>query len=473
MSSHQQNLSSFLATQQNKPVIAVQGLGFVGAVMSLVVANSDTDYAVVGIDLPKNKDVIDGLNQGKFPIESSDPKVYEYFQKAREKGNFYATSDISVYAHADVVIVDINLDVQKGEPDTAKGNDYSVNLNGFKAAMKSIAERCKPDVLLLVETTVPPGTCQKIVKPIFEEEFDKRNLTHTFKIGHSYERVMPGPGYVDSIKNFYRVFAGINNESAEAVEAFLKTIISTEQYPLTRLGNTNATEMAKVLENSFRAMNIAFIQEWTEFAEVAGVDLYEVVSAIRMRPTHKNIMRPGLGVGGYCLTKDPLLASWASQYLFDAHKLPQSEQAVAINDRMPLHSIKVLEQEVENLAEKSILFLGISYLQNVGDTRYTPVQPVYQHLMQKGVSVTLHDPYVPFWEEEEVETADLQKVLNGKWDILFLGTPHDKYLKEGLLEQILAQTDTMLVLDSHGAIPDHLRRAFYHHSYKVIGRGDV
>ena len=114
---------------------------------------------------------------------------------------------------------------------------------------------------------------------------------------------MPGPNYIDSIKNFYSVYSGIDKISAIETRKLFKTIISTKKYPLTRLVNTNATEMAKVLENSYRAMNIAFIVEWSRFAEESNVNLYEVVDAIRMRPTHSNIMYPGIGVGGYCCNK--------------------------------------------------------------------------------------------------------------------------------------------------------------------------
>lgn len=457
-------------------VVAVQGLGFVGAVMSLVVANSDTNYEVIGVDLPSNQTIIDNLNAGIFPIQSSDPKVLTFFKEARKRGNFRATSDPSVYAAADVVIVDINLDVQKGVEDLNRHNNYSVDLSGFRKAMYSIAERCKEDVLVLVETTVPPGTCQKIVKPIFEEAFDKRGLPHHFKIGHSYERVMPGPGYVDSIKNFYRVYSGIDERSADAVEAFLKTIISTEEYPLTRLGNTTATEMAKVLENSFRAMNIAFIQEWTEFAEAAGVNLFEVIDAIRMRPTHRNIMRPGLGVGGYCLTKDPLLASWASQSLFDSGKLPQSERAVSINDAMPEHSYKRISAHFKgDLKDKKVLLLGISYLQDVGDTRFTPVEPVYKKLLGQQAQVDLHDPYVAAWTEYGVETLSDQVVLSKQYDAVVLGTPHTSYFKAHLLQQILEKHNEsgLAVFDPHGAIPAELRLKFQQHSFIITGRGDV
>ena len=147
---------------------------------------------------------------------------------------------------------------------------------------------------------------------------------------------MPGPNYINSIKNFYRVYSGIDDESADAVQAFLETIISTNEYPLTRLKTTESTEMAKVLENSYRAMNISFAIEWSRFAELSGVDLYEVVDAIRLRPTHANLMYPGIGVGGYCLTKDPLLASWASKEFFGLPDgLEVSVQAVERNDKMP------------------------------------------------------------------------------------------------------------------------------------------
>jgi UDP-N-acetyl-D-glucosamine dehydrogenase len=469
------NIENFLKKHSNKKIVAVQGLGFVGAVMSLVIANSDNEeYAVIGVDLPNRRDVIDKLNDGVFPINCTDPKVYEYFEQVKERGNFLATDDIYAYKKADVVIVDINLDVDKEIDDEKKLKGYHVNLSGFESAMRVVAQNCKEEVLLLVETTVPPGTCQNVVKPIFEEEFEKRGLKPKFKIGHSYERVMPGPGYVDSIKNFYRVYSGINKESEEAVKDFLESIISTDEYPLTKLGNTNASEMSKVLENSYRAMNIAFIQEWTEFAESAGVDLFEVIRAIRMRPTHQNIMRPGLGVGGYCLTKDPLLASWASQKFFNSVSLTQSEQAVRINDRMPLHTLNRIQKFFNGeLKGLKVLILGISYLQNVGDTRYTPVDLLYDGLKANEIDIVLHDPFVERWEEKELD-IQTENIRETGFDAIIIGTPHDKYIKEGMLEEILSKEEKLsVVVDPHGIIPDALMQKYSKFKFKVIGRGDV
>ena len=340
-------INNFLELNKDKKIIVVQGLGFVGAVMSVVCANTpNSEYAVIGIDLPNKESYwkIASINEGKFPVISSDPKVEEYFQNSIKKGNFYATCDPYAYRAADSIIVDINLDVQKQSDATNTLIDFDVDMTGFNLAIQSIGKNCKEDALVLIETTVPPGSTSLAAEILFKE-FDKRDLpTSNLKIGHSYERVMPGPNYIDSIQNFYRVYSGINDYSAEHVKIFLETIIKTDEYPLTRLKSTNATEMSKVLENSYRAMNISFIVEWSRYAEEAGVNLFEVVNAIRMRPTHKNIMLPGIGVGGYCLTKDPLLASWSRKNLIGSQdNLSFSEYAVAINDKMPEYAFNFLE----------------------------------------------------------------------------------------------------------------------------------
>ena len=238
-------IDEFLIKNSGKKVVVVQGLGFVGAVMSLVCANALTaEYAVIGVDLANSDNYwkIKSINDGVFPIVASDPKIEEFFDISKKKKNFYATFDSYAYSKADIIIVDINLDVQKQTKFNGDLIDYDVDLNNFQKAIKNISNNCKEDLLLIVETTVPPGTCKKVIKPIMENGLKSRNLSKDkFKLGHSYERVMPGPDYIDSIQNFYRVYSGINDISAEHTEQFLRTIISTKKYPLTRLGNTNAT----------------------------------------------------------------------------------------------------------------------------------------------------------------------------------------------------------------------------------------
>jgi len=474
-------IDAFLALHHGKKVVVVQGMGFVGSVMGLVVANALTEeYAVIGIDLPTPASYwkICSINEGVFPVLASDPKINQYYANARRKKNYYATYDPYAYSKADVVIVDINLDVKKQTRPAKDPEEYSVDMAPFKKAVESIGNNCKPDVLVLVETTVPPGTTGKVVKPLLEECLAKRNLlSDELKVGHSYERVMPGPKYVDSIQNFYRVFAGTDDASAEAVERFLRTVIRTDEYPLTRLGNTNATEMAKVLENSFRAMNIAFMVEWSRFAEEAGVDIYEVVNAIRMRPTHKNIMLPGLGVGGYCLTKDPLLASWARMNLFgSSEKLHQSEKGVHINDKMPLYAFEYLQSQYSGSLEgKKVLLLGVSYLNDVGDTRYTPVEGFYDQLEIEGCSISLHDPHVLYWEEKDIwVNQDLEKLLEKEYDIIAITTGHKEYRSNEMLIERMLQLPAAFIYDTIGVLSnEEITRLSSQHTVKVIGRGDL
>jgi nucleotide sugar dehydrogenase len=473
-------LDEYLRRYSEFPVVLIQGLGFVGSVMSLVVANAvNGNYAVIGVDQDSEagRRTVNSLNAGIFPITADDPKIYHYFEETRRRGNFYATVDHAAYSAADTIIVDINLDVHKynNEKDALTG--YEVTLASFVSAIKTIGTYCKPDVLVLVETTVPPGTCQNVVAPTLKAALQERGLpTDQIRIGHSYERVMPGPHYIDSIQSFYRVYSGIDDTSADAVEAFLKTIIRTDEYPLTRLGNTNATEMAKVLENSYRAMNIAFVVEWSRMAEEAGVDLYEVVHAIRQRPTHSNLMFPGIGVGGYCLTKDPLLASWARQHLIGAtDTLVQSEIAVSINDQMPRYAFEFLERRyAKPLNGAKVLLLGVSYRGDVGDTRFSPVESFYRHLFAAGAIITAHDPYVKNWTETGIQpTNNLSDALNIQPDIVVISTGHKVYKTEETIETLLI-CQPMWIYDTIGLLSsEQIIKLQEKHTVIVLGRGDL
>lgn len=474
------NIDSFIKKNKGKKIIVVQGLGFVGAVMSLVCANSIHDeYAVIGIDLPNELNYwkICSINEGIFPLVADDPKVYEYFKNAVKNANLLATFDPYCYSIADVIIVDINLDVKK-ESDERNGLiDFSVDLSHFIKAIESIGERCKDNALVLIETTVPPGTCQRIVLPTIEKCLLKRGLSiENFLLGHSYERVMPGPDYIDSIQNFYRVYSGIDEKSAIAVEKFLNTIIKTDEYPLTKLGSTTATEMAKVLENSFRAMNIAFIVEWSRFAEKADVNLYEVVDAIRLRPTHKNMMYPGVGVGGYCLTKDPLLASWASTHFFETGlNLRQSIEAVNINDKMPGYAFEFIKSNINfEIMNSTVLFLGVSYRGDVGDTRYTPIGGVFDLIKKNGGKIILHDPFLSYWEEknENVFTG-FDQIKRKEINLVIIGTGHSIYKTSKIISFLLG-FDKLTIIDTIGLLSyEQINRLSSKHTIKVLGRGDL
>jgi nucleotide sugar dehydrogenase len=180
--------------------------------------------------------------------------------------------------------------------------------------------------------------------------------------------------------------------------------------------------MAKVLENSFRATTIALMQEWGELAEAVGVDLFEVVQAIRCRPTHANLRQPGLGVGGYCLTKDPLFGAVASQQLFGKDDLafPVSRQAVEINRAMPIASVDKLEQLVDGgLDGRTVLLMGVSYRPGVADTRDSPSATFARAALQRGARIRCHDPLVAHWRELDLEVETELPQPNGVDAVVF------------------------------------------------------
>ena len=471
-------ITDFLSKNEGKRVVVVQGLGFVGAVMALVCANGvSEEYAVIGVDLPDEKNFlkIKSINDGVFPLNADDPKIYEFYNKSLRRGNLLATYDPLAYGFADVIVVDVNLDVEKLSSSTGNLKNYDVDLANFKKAISCIGTHCHENVLVLVETTVPPGTCEKIVKPILDKELSERGLkVDRYKLGHSYERVMPGPEYINSIREFPRVYSGINDSSADATEAFLKTIINTEICALTRLENTTATEMAKVLENSYRATNIAFAVEWSRYAEEAGVDLYDIINAIRVRKTHANLMYPGIGVGGYCLTKDPLLASWSRKEFFGSDSdLNMSINSVSVNDQMPLFAFNRLVQVFGSLKGKRVIILGVSYRGDVGDTRFSPVEVFVDLIKQEGASLRFHDPYVSDWEEQKCEVeSDLSLVLGSNPEIIVFSAGHSLYKKDETIEALLNLSEVK-IFDAIGILnKEQILTLGSKHKVSVLGCGN-
>ncbi len=386
-------------TEQQKKlgrkIVVVQGMGFVGSVMAAVVADAvDKDgnpyYFVHGHDLvsPRSFWKIPVINEGTPPVSADDPEISKIFPRCvNAKKTLRATWQEYVYKLADIVIVDIQLDAIK--PVFGNADSGYCDLNAFKQGMRTIGKNIKPACLVLIETTVPPGTCEKVIKPILEEEFQKKGINpkqNPPHIAHSYERVMPGKKYVSSIRNFWRTFSGVDEVSGDLAEKFLNNVLDIENYPLRRLNHTNASELAKVMENSYRATNIALLYEWAKMAENIGVNIFEIIDSIKVRNgTHDNMLKPSLGVGGYCLTKDPVLANWAAKDIFKLKdQLPMAVHSVDINDKMPLHTLELIEQVYPHLLDKKITILGVSYHKDVADTRHSPSKLLWDELMKKG-----------------------------------------------------------------------------------------
>ncbi len=218
---------------------------------------------------------------------------------------------------------------------------------------------------------------------------------------------MPGKNYVASIRNFWRVCSGINAEARDRVVRFLSEVIEVEKYPLTVLDRPMESETCKIIENSFRATMLAYMHEWSLFAERNGVDLLKVIEAIKVRPTHSNIMFPGPGIGGYCLPKDGGLGLWSYKHLmgFQDDIFQVTPLAININDTRALHAAQLVRDALRNqnriVASSLIAVLGISYREDVGDTRYSGSELLVRKLSEMGSEVRVHDPYVDHWWEME------------------------------------------------------------------------
>ena len=453
--------------------ICIQGLGFVGSAMATAVAIAEDNrgkliYDVVGVDLPNEtgKKRVDAINKGEFPFTISDDRLLLALTKAHKNGNLRASTDQNEYIQADIIVVDVHLDIPYLD------DEPQLLFTEFIEAIQAIGKKISSETLIIIETTVPPGTCEKIVIPTLRIELEKRHINpDSVHVAHSYERVMPGEKYLESIIDYWRVFAGYTKKAGDLCEEFLKNVVNIDKFPLTRLSSTIASETAKVMENTYRATNIAFIDEWTKYAETVGIDMFEVIDAIKVRPTHSNIMFPGLGVGGYCLTKDPTFTPAASKQLFKkALDFPFSKMAVKINHEMPLHTIKRLISFLGPLKGMRILVCGVSYREDVGDSRFSPSETLVRELTKNKANVFCHDPYLTYWDELDLALLkELPKPAN--YNAVIMAVAHKQY-RELILSNWALGTE--LVLDASSIFNKEQRNLAREQGIRVesIGRGE-
>lgn len=472
---------------KGKQIVVVQGLGFVGSVVSAVIAdcevNEKSPYFVVGVNKLGHDSYrkIHKINSGECPFKAEDPKIRKIFHSSViYKSNLIATWVKESYSEADIIVVDVNLDVIKKGVGIAEHADVSINK--FKKAIKDIGMRMKPDTLIFVETTVPPGTIEKIVRPIIEECLVERGIdVHINEplIAHSYERVMPGKQYVDSIKKMYRTFSGVNQESSDRAEVFLSSFTDVKNFPLWKLDRPIASELAKTLENAYRAMNIAFIYEWTLYAEEVGVNLFEIVDSIRVRKgTHDNMRYPGFGVGGYCLTKDPILADWAYKNIFGKEPvLKFSLEAINVNDLMPQHTFELLLNGLNNDIEgKKIAILGATYREDIEDTRDSPSIYLYDKIKEHGGNPMVHDPYAQKFEQrDDIQiNQNINLVIQDSNAAIFT-VKHGEYLSMPTETLTSYLKDKSCIIDAFDVLTDekiiHLKNIGFY--INGVGKGHI
>ena len=497
--------------KDGREIVVVMGVGFVGIVMAAVVAdskdeNGDRSKFVIGMQRPSVRSYwkIPLINRGLSPVRSEDPEVDVLIRESVvERKNLIATHVYDVLKLADVVVVDVQCDYLKEDlGDVRTGHADVISL---ERSVEIIADRIGPKTLVLIETTVAPGTTEQVAYPIIKKRFEKRGIEEEPLLAHSYERVMPGKDYVRSIRDFWRVCSGVNEESRERVVKFLSDVLNTKEYPLTVLDRPIESETAKIIENSYRATILAFLDEWSLFAERNYVDLKKVIEAIKVRPTHSNIIFPGPGIGGYCLPKDGGLGMWSYKHIFgfedDIFQI--TPRAIDINDTRSLHVAQLVRDSLRNMgkpiAAAEVLLLGASYREDVGDTRYSGSEIIVRKLTEMGADVSVHDPYVDNWWElerqdiypdpkygkkrffhrqEKLEDLKVQKDLFGVMkdvDTIILAVRHKQYMDMDPDEVYRSVGRPFSIIDCFCILDDKKIRRYFELGCEVkgLGRGHI
>ncbi|MHC4193943.1 MAG: nucleotide sugar dehydrogenase, partial [Planctomycetota bacterium] len=418
------------ARGEGKEIVVVMGVGFVGAVMAAIIADTvdkktgKSGKFVIGCQRPSTRSYwkIPLLNRGESPVKAEDPEVEPMIKRCvLEKKTLVATYNNDCLKLADCVVVDVQCDYTK--KDLGNMRTGQAEMRALEATMKIIGEKVPPKCLTLIETTVAPGTTEFVAWPIMKKAFAERGIDVEPLLAHSFERVMPGRNYVSSIRDFWRVCSGCDAEARKRVEKFLHEVLNTDEYPLTVMDRPIESETTKIVENSFRATILAFLDEWSLFAERNGVDLIKVIKAIKVRPTHSNIIFPGPGIGGYCLPKDGGLGHWAYKHIlgFDDDIFKMTTMAININDTRSLHVATLTTEALGNMGKQVegavVLLCGASYRQDVGDTRYSGSEIIVRKLTEMGAEMRIHDPYVEHWYE--LEKQDVYPAPGHSWSRFF------------------------------------------------------
>jgi nucleotide sugar dehydrogenase len=437
-------------------------------------------------------------------VKAEDPEVAPMIERCvKEKKTLVATSTSDCLKLADCVIVDVQCDYTKR--DLGNMRTGRVEMAALEATIETIGEKVGPDCLTLIETTVAPGTTEFVAWPIMKKAFAARGIKSEPLLAHSFERVMPGRHYVSSIRDFWRVCSGCNEAARVRVEKFLTEVLNTDEFPLTVMDRPIESETTKIVENSYRATILAFLDEWSTFAEQNGVDLIKVIKAIKVRPTHSNIIFPGPGIGGYCLPKDGGLGYWAYRHIlgFNDDIFKITPMAIDINDTRGLRAAELARDALRNMGHQvagaSILLCGASYRQDVADTRYSGSEIVVRKLTEMGAEMRVHDPYLEHWYElEKQETypgkglswarffrnqdklrdirveRDLGEALSGV-SAMVLAVPHEPYLDLEPAKIVEWAGRPIAVVDCFGILSDEAIRRYFELGceVKALGRGHI
>ncbi|MBN1312789.1 MAG: nucleotide sugar dehydrogenase [Anaerolineae bacterium] len=430
--------------QQKHALIGVIGLGYVGLPVACMFA--DKGFQVVGVEI--RADRVAAINAGQTPIEGEEPGLAELLNRVTQNGSFRATTEYAELLSADVILLDVETPVD----DT----DHKPRYTALKAACQSLGPVLKESALVVVESTVAPGTVDNIVRPLLEEASGKC-AGRNFLLGVCPERVMPGK-LLANLCSLSRVCGGGTTETSDLMIKLYRHVVEAE------LDATNiiTAEMVKTTENAYRDVEIAFANEVAKICEANGADVWRVRELVNKSP-YRNMHLPGAGVGGHCIPKDPWLLAYAAENKVPLKLIPTAR---SINDAMPSHVADMVAAELtavgQELPGAQVAVLGYAYLENSDDTRNSPSEMLVAHLKEMGMIPVVHDPWVAEYQGELLE------MVRGCAAAILM-VKHEAY-RHLDLSAMRAVLRTPIFVDGRGFYdPETVRAAGL--TYRGIGRG--
>jgi UDP-N-acetyl-D-glucosamine dehydrogenase len=384
--------------------VSIIGQGYVG--LPLAISCAQAGFDVTGIDL--NQEKVSQLNKYQSIVEDvSDAEL----KAVSESGKYKATSEYAIDPSTEIICICVP---------TPLGSNHQPDLEILKTATKGVGKSLKAGMLVIIESTIQPGTTRDVVVPILEKESGLSR--DQFLVAYSPERIDP-MNKKFTIKNTPKLVAGLTPEAAVKAKEFYSKFIDQVDV----CDSLEVAETAKLLENSFRLVNISFINELAMFCQKIGIDVNDVIKAASTKPYGFMPFYPSVGVGGHCIPVDPLYLAQAARQVGAPTRF--IELADEINLGMPTYFVGRASEMLGGLKDKKVLVIGVSYKPNVADVRETPVEALISGLKKSGAVVSWHDDLVKSWKGES------SVALGSGFDLAILATPHD-YLDLTLLGSV-------------------------------------
>jgi nucleotide sugar dehydrogenase len=404
--------------------LAVIGLGYVGLPLAIEAANST--LKVAGYDI--NEVVVNNLNKSISHVEDISVEV---LNNALSEELLF-TSDSKVLGESEYIVISVPTPL----------TDYQPDLSYVEAASKSIGENLIKGQVVILESTTYPGTTIEIVQPILENVSNLK-AGEDFLLGYSPERIDPG-NKEWTFKNTPKIVSGINKKSLEKISKFYKSIIDE----VVEVSGTREAEMVKLIENTYRQVNIAMVNELAILSKMLEIDIWEVVEAAKTKPFGFQSFRPGPGVGGHCIPIDPKYLSFKTRQIGQPVRFV--ELAQEINNSMPNYVVARISELMNKkeilLKNSKILILGVAYKKDIGDTRESPAIDIIESLLEKSVDLSFYDPHV---DELVFNKNSISKEKNlenlSSYDLILIHTPHSEF------HEINFESVTSLIFDSTGS----------------------